>query len=154
MELTKEEILKMDLQEAYEAYLIIKDEIEGEEILENIWLTEAEVIEKEDLLDKKEAKKKLNIEEEKRLKYLLNKAETTYTLYQKIRFGIDIYFDIYTLFSDEFVKKRKKELIIISKEKVSQKNFFTEIENRRLLIKEILCAYYLDDTSLIRAGDE
>lgn len=152
--MTKEEILKMDLQEAYEAYLIIKDELDGEEILENIWLSNDEIIEKEELQDKKGMKKKLTNEEEKRLKWLEGKAETISSLYQKIRFGIDIYFDIYTLFSDEFIKKKKKELIIINKANVTQKNFFTEIENRRLLVKEILCYYYLDDTSLIRAGDE
>lgn len=152
MEITKDEILKMDLKDAYEAYLIIKDELDGEEILEYIWLNEKEKERLYELLDKEETNR-LNIEEKKELKILEKRRETTTSLYQKIRFGIDIHFDIYTLFSENYTQKQKKEKIVISKNVVSEKAFFTEIENRRLLIKEILCYYYLDDSSLIRAGD-
>lgn len=153
MELTKDEILKMDLKEAYEAYLIIKDELEDEEILDFIWMTDKERDEYLELEEKNE-RHRITQEEKKKLREYDRRRETTLTLYHKIRFGIDVKFDIYTLLSENYSKKLKREKIIISRSVVTEKAFFTEIENRRLLIKELLCYYYLDDPSLIRAGDQ
>lgn len=153
MELTKDEILKMDLKEAYEAYLIIKDELEDEEILDFIWMTDKERDEYLELEEKSE-RHRITQEEKKKLREYDRRRETTLTLYHKIRFGIDVKFDIYTLLSENYSKKLKREKIIISRSVVTEKAFFTEIENRRLLIKELLCYYYLDDPSLIRAGDQ
>ena len=66
-------------------------------------------------------------------------------IYHKVRFGINLEFDIYDLFSNNYVVKEKKGIVIIGRRKYPMKDFFSEIENRNALIKKALIESIEDD---------
>lgn len=67
-------------------------------------------------------------------------------IYEYVRYGIEIEFDIYSLFDNEFISKTKTGEIIIEGETIEKEAFNTEIENREALIKKTIIDNQTDDS--------
>lgn len=67
-------------------------------------------------------------------------------VHKKVRYGINLHFDVYKYFNNDFItRKAKRELIRIGKYWYDEKGMFTEIENREILLKKILIDNLTDD---------
>lgn len=69
---------------------------------------------------------------------MINPTPKTTQNYLKIRFGINIEFDIYKIITGNYLDKSKKNRIIIEKKEMHWSDFFTEMNERTALAKRTL----------------
>ena len=56
--------------------------------------------------------------------------------YRKIRFGVDLKFDIYKYFGEDFVIKNKENIIIMDGKEFELGKFWSELENREAICRK------------------